>query len=65
MIRLKASERGIYVERFKAGVWHLLTIVDTEPQALAYIKSNAEGEIHVQLLSSKDQGFEGKTGEGT
>lgn len=64
MIRLKKRERGVYVERFKAGVWHLLTIVDTEPQALAYIKSNFKGEIHVQLLSSKSEGSEGKTGEG-
>lgn len=62
MIRLKKSERGIYVERFDTGCWHLLTIVDSEEEALHYIKSNFKGEeIHVQLFSSESEGTKGKT----
>lgn len=61
MIRLQQRERGIYVERFDCGMWKLLTITDTQAQALQYIKSNAEGEIHVQLLSSKSKRIKGST----
>lgn len=54
MIRIKQRERGIYVERFNVGVWGLLTIVDTEAQAIEYIKQRFRGEIYVQLQTKRE-----------
>lgn len=60
MIRLQQRERGIYIERFNVGVWGLLTIVDTEAQAIEYIKQRFRGEIYVQLQSARED-VKGKT----
>lgn len=54
MIRLQQRERGIYIERFNVGVWGLLTIVDTEAQAIEYIKQRFRGEIYVQLQTKRE-----------
>ncbi len=54
MIRIKSRERGIYVERFDNGFWRLLTITDTQQEALNYIQAHYRGEIHVQLQTKRE-----------
>ncbi len=63
MIRIKSRERGIYVERFDNGFWHLETIKDSFDDALLFVRVHfGIKEAERVQLQSEGKGIDSKTG---
>jgi len=56
MIRIQQRERGFYVEQFHCGMWKLRKIVDTQQEALMYVREHFKQGEYVDVKLQTKQG---------